>query len=35
VACANHLFAVIAAKLALLLMAMGQELLGQVGLSPI
>jgi hypothetical protein len=31
----HHLFAIIAAKLAPLLMAMGQELLGQVGLSPI
>jgi hypothetical protein len=35
VACAHHLFAIIAAKLALLLMAMRQELLGQVGYSPI
>jgi hypothetical protein len=35
VACAHHLFAIIAAKLALLLMAVGQELLGQVGYSPI
>ena len=34
-ACADHLFAIIAMKLALLLMAVGQELLGQVGYSPI
>jgi hypothetical protein len=34
-ACARYLFAIIAAKLALLLMAVRQELLGQVGYSPI
>jgi hypothetical protein len=31
----HHLFAIIAAKLALLLMAVRQELLGQVGYSPV